>query len=140
MGGGISRTRKKATEGVGHRRRLVHPPTSDGPEAVGPIHGGPPGDDLGQLVGAQTTEPWRARFQVANGMPPSPGSAVTIRLGPVLGVVVDGREIGTLVGNHAQFVAGYMRQGYTFSGEISAFDRKIREGEVALVGTAPDEA
>jgi hypothetical protein len=65
---------------------------------------------------------------------------VTIRPGPVLGVLVDGREIGTLVGDHAEFVAGYIRQGYTFSGEISAFDRKTREGDVVLLGAPPDGA
>jgi hypothetical protein len=115
--------------------------TADGGTAaiVGPT-GGRSGDELGVLGRAQETERWRARFQVANGTPPNLGSIVTIRPGPALGVVVDGREIGTLVGDHAEFVAGYMRQGYTFSGEISAFDHEIREGEVALVGTAPDEA
>jgi hypothetical protein len=52
---------------------------------------------------------------------------VTIRLD--LAVVVEGRVVGTLTGDEAEFVAGYIRRGYTFSGVFS------ERGEVDLRGT-----
>jgi hypothetical protein len=46
-----------------------------------------------------------------------------------LAVVVEGRVVGTLIGDEADFVAGYIRRGYTFSGVIS------ERGQVDLRGT-----
>jgi hypothetical protein len=86
------------------------------------------------------TDRWRARFEASADALPSRGSRVTIRPGATLSIMVDGREVGTLVGNEAEFVAGYIRQGYMFSGEISAFDRGSGEGQVEMRGTPPDAA